>query len=149
MKTLFLIRHSEAKGFPRSLTQKGIELAKQSGSWLKAILPKKFISLVSPIQRAVQTADIISQKTLQPFRNEALLSIKTSPEKITSYLGSFPNNCILAISHQPLLFLVCRKLSRKTFFFPNASICELTLSPGESLWKIKRTFTPLSSLTLK
>jgi phosphohistidine phosphatase len=63
---LILWRHAEAEigaaDFDRRLTAKGIRQAQRMGAWLDSRLPDKSRILVSPAERAQQTARAINRK---------------------------------------------------------------------------------------
>jgi phosphohistidine phosphatase len=110
---LILWRHAEAAdGGPdlaRPLTAKGVRQAERVGAWLDRHLPEGTRVLVSPADRAQQTAVALKRK----FRTVAEIAPETSVEAILAAAG-WPDAQApaLVVGHQPTLgavvaYLLC------------------------------------------
>ncbi|MHB1333844.1 MAG: SixA phosphatase family protein [Sulfuriferula sp.] len=101
---LILWRHADAvDGSPdmgRELTSKGHKQAVQVAAWLNARLPKNAVILVSPAQRAQQTAKALGR----PF--ETIKQIAPGADAMNVVLAAgWPDagGCVVIVGHQPSL----------------------------------------------
>jgi phosphohistidine phosphatase len=101
---LILWRHAEAEpGRPdlvRPLTAKGVEQAARIGAWLHAHLPDDTRVLVSPAQRALQTARALPR----PAHTDPVLAPGGTVAALLSTAG-WPDarQPVLVVGHQPTL----------------------------------------------
>lgn len=108
---LILWRHAEAvDGAPdlaRRLTAKGEKQAAEMAHWLRSRLPKSTRIIVSPAQRAVQTASALGEK----FEILRELAPESAPAAILAAAG-WPEyrGAVLVVGHQPTLGLVASQL---------------------------------------
>ena len=108
---LILWRHAEAEdGVPdlaRPLTAKGVRQAERVGAWLDRHLPERTRVLVSPADRAQQTAAALKRK----FRTVPELGPETSVESLLAAVG-WPDarTPALVVGHQPTLGAVVARL---------------------------------------
>jgi phosphohistidine phosphatase len=108
---LILWRHAEAEpGEPdlgRRLTSKGLKQAERVAAWLDTRLPDTTRILVSPADRAQQTAMALGRK----FRTEDELAPGGSVASLLSAAG-WPDarEPVLVVGHQPTLGLVAASL---------------------------------------
>ncbi|HXZ96389.1 MAG TPA: histidine phosphatase family protein [Burkholderiales bacterium] len=101
---LILWRHADAEdGVPdaaRVLTGKGAKQAKKMAKWLKSHLPENYRLMVSPAQRAQQTAQALdaSYETLKEIGTGA------SPQGLLAAAG-WPDarRTVVVVGHQPTL----------------------------------------------
>ncbi len=108
---LILWRHADAvDGTPdmaRKLTPKGIKQAKETAAWLRQRLPKDTRILVSPAQRALQTAQALTDdydvvKEIAPGASAAaVLAAAGWPDS---------KSAVLVVGHQPALGMVAAML---------------------------------------
>lgn len=104
---LILWRHAEAEdaagGLPdacRRLTVRGREQAFTMGRWLKEHLPENVRVIVSPAQRARETAEALSL----PFVVEPLVGIGAYPSELLAAAGwPILGGTVLIVGHQPAL----------------------------------------------
>lgn len=101
---LILWRHAEAEdGIPdleRRLTAKGEKQADKMAAFLRARLPRDTNILVSPAQRAQQTAQAFSQN----FTTEPTLAPGATPQAVLEAAGWIEGDgCTLIVGHQPSL----------------------------------------------
>lgn len=101
---LILWRHADAvDGSPdmgRELTSKGHKQAAHVAAWLNARLPKNAVILVSPAQRAQQTAKSLGR----PF--ETIKKIAPGADAMNVVLAAgWPDagGCVVIVGHQPSL----------------------------------------------
>ncbi|MES2364594.1 MAG: histidine phosphatase family protein [Pseudomonadota bacterium] len=101
---LILWRHADAvDGSPdmgRELTSKGHKQAAHVAAWLNARLPKNAVILVSPAQRAQQTAKALGR----PF--ETIKKIAPGADAMNVVLAAgWPDTggCVVIVGHQPSL----------------------------------------------
>lgn len=103
---LILWRHAEAesgKGIPdaeRKLTPAGEKQAQRIGQWLKPRLPPKTRILVSPTQRARQTADYLEL----PYEIERKIGIGSDTADLIA-VANWPESRhpVLLLGHQPAI----------------------------------------------
>lgn len=129
---LILWRHAEAEdGMPdlaRELTDKGRKQASKMAEWLRPRLPKDVRILVSPAQRARQTADALDMhyevvEQIAPGADAAqLLSAVGWPEATET---------ALVVGHQPTLGRVVALLAI-------GEEGELTIKKGAIFWIARR-----------
>ncbi|HWQ38184.1 MAG TPA: histidine phosphatase family protein [Burkholderiales bacterium] len=101
---LILWRHADAEdGTPdlaRKLTPKGVQQARAMAEWLRARVPRKVRMIVSPAQRARQTADALSedyevQREIGPdAAYPAILAAAGWPDA---------GRAVIVVGHQPTL----------------------------------------------
>lgn len=101
---LILWRHAEAEeGAPdvaRRLTPRGLRQAAQMGSWLAARLPQDSRILVSPAERAQQTAAAL----VRPFVTHGGIAPGATVDALFDATGSpGPDVTVLVVGHQPTL----------------------------------------------
>ena len=120
---LILWRHADAEdGFPdtaRKLTEKGEKHAKLVAQWLKPRLPDNLRILVSPAQRAQQTAKALTNKY------EILKEIAPGADVATVLAAAgWPTakGAVIVVGHQPTL----------------ARIAAFLLSGVEADWSMKK-----------
>jgi phosphohistidine phosphatase len=120
---LVLWRHAEAEpGEPdlgRRLTAKGLQQAERMGAWLEHRLPDSCRILVSPADRAQQTALALKRK----FRTVAELG-PGAPASTVIAAANWPDSreAVLVVGHQPTL----------------GEVASLLLSGNEADWSIKK-----------
>jgi phosphohistidine phosphatase len=120
---LILWRHAEAEpGEPdlgRRLTSKGLKQAERMGSWLDQHLPDSTRILVSPADRAQQTALALKRK----FRTVDEIAPGASVAAVLGAAG-WPDSRepVLVVGHQPTL----------------GSVASFLLSGDESYWSVKK-----------
>ncbi len=108
---LLLWRHAEAEDglpdFARALTAKGHKQAGKVATWLDRHLPANCRVLVSPAQRAQQTAAALGRK----FKTVAALAPGASAEELLRQSG-WPQarESVLIVGHQPALGQVAARL---------------------------------------
>lgn len=120
---LILWRHAEAEpGEPdlgRRLTSKGLKQAERMGAWLDQHLPDSTRILVSPADRAQQTALALKRK----FRTVDELAPGASVAAVLGAAG-WPDSreAVLVVGHQPTL----------------GSVASYLLSGDESYWSVRK-----------
>ncbi len=108
---LILWRHAEAEpGEPdlgRKLTSKGHKQAEKMAGWLERHLPDTCRVLVSPANRAQETAQALGRR----FRTVADIAPGASPEAVLAAAG-WPDSRepVLIVGHQPTLGIVAAYL---------------------------------------
>jgi phosphohistidine phosphatase len=102
---LILWRHADAEDgivdTERKLTTKGVKQAERMAAWLRPRLPKHTAVLVSPAQRAQQTARALCKK----FETSPAVSTAATPEALLAAAG-WPDRkgaVIVVVGHQPTL----------------------------------------------
>jgi phosphohistidine phosphatase len=101
---LILWRHAEAEAgepdFGRRLTAKGIKQAERIAAWLDGRLPDTTRILVSPADRAQQTALALKRK----FRVAPEIAPGATPQSVLAVAG-WPDGRepVLVVGHQPTL----------------------------------------------
>lgn len=110
---LIIVRHAIAFGrdpkrWPddraRPLTPEGITRARRAAKGLERLLERPQSLLTSPLTRAKQTAEILTQVAKWPAAVEcAALSPKESPEAVLEALRSQRHKTIAVVGHQPEL----------------------------------------------
>ena len=102
---LILWRHCEAEpGEPdlgRRLTSKGLKQAERMAAWLDAHLPDSARVLVSPADRAQQTAQALSRK----FRTVRRTRARRRRRRLADGRANWPDSRepVLVVGHQPTL----------------------------------------------
>ena len=120
---LILWRHCEAEpGEPdlgRRLTSKGLKQAERMASWLDAHLPDTCRILVSPADRAQQTAVALQRK----FRTVPELAPGASVASVLA-AANWPDSRepVLVVGHQPTL----------------GAVASFLLSGEESYWSVRK-----------
>jgi phosphohistidine phosphatase len=120
---LILWRHAEAEpGEPdlgRRLTAKGVQQAERVGAWLDHHLPATSRVLVSPAERAQQTARALKRK----FRVVPELAPGVSADDVLS-AADWPESreAVLVVGHQPTL----------------GEVAALLLSGEEASWSVRK-----------
>lgn len=108
---LILWRHAEAvDGLPdltRKLTPKGAKQARDMAAWLKARLPRHTRVIVSPAERARQTAHALTHD----FETIGGIAPNASPAAILAAAG-WPQfkGAVVVVGHQPTLGMVAATL---------------------------------------
>lgn len=121
---LILWRHAEAEaGEPdlgRRLTPKGVKQAERMAAWLDAHLPDTCRILVSPADRAQQTAQALQRK----FRTVPEIAPGASAGAVLS-AANWPDSreAVLVVGHQPTLGMVASSL----------------LSGEETYWSVRKS----------
>lgn len=101
---LLLWRHAEAEegrdDAARRLTAKGVRQAARMAAWLDAHVEKEALVLVSPAQRAQQTAQALSRKA----RTSAAVNVGAAPAAVLEAAG-WPDGAgsVVVVGHQPTL----------------------------------------------
>jgi len=110
---LYVLRHGKAsneseeicRDFDRSLTDKGVEQAKQIGEWMRAHDLKPDIVLTSPAKRALATTEIVSAKlNIEPQKiHIAKLMYEASLDALLTVLASCSpqHHKVLLVGHNP------------------------------------------------
>ncbi len=120
---LVLWRHAEAEpGEPdlgRRLTAKGVQQAERMGAWLEHRLPDSCRILVSPADRAQQTALALKRK----FRTVDEIAPGASAQAVLA-AANWPDSRepVLVVGHQPTL----------------GEVASLLLAGSEMSWSIKK-----------
>lgn len=104
---LILWRHADAEDAPpgapdaeRNLTAKGEKQARRMAAWLKKQLPDDVRILVSPAQRAQQTAQALARK----FETNREAGTAATPQSVLQAAG-WPDGdgTVVVVGHQPTL----------------------------------------------
>jgi phosphohistidine phosphatase len=101
---LILWRHADAerggRDEERRLTTKGRKQAKRVAAWLRERLPQDATVLTSPVRRAVETAEALTDR----FRTLSLLDAGSSARQFLAAAG-WPRSAgvVVAVGHQPTL----------------------------------------------
>lgn len=123
---LILWRHAEAEeaaaGLPdikRRLTERGEKQARQVAKWLTPRLPARLRILVSPAERAQQTAHALAM----PFELEPAIGVGADAVELLAAAG-WPeqSGAVLLVGHQPSL----------------GRLAALLLSGEEADWTVKK-----------
>jgi phosphohistidine phosphatase len=134
---IYLIRHGEAEqtseGKPheeRALTTNGIEIIKSSIELWKKFIGNFDIILTSPLKRAKQTANILSNSFQSEFDvvEEIILLNGGLTEDLLSVVRSLNLNDIAMVGHQPDLGIhVARMIGTidSNFIIPPAAIAKI------------------------
>jgi len=101
---LILWRHCEAApGYPdaeRPLTEAGMLQAARMAAWLKPLLPKEPLIVVSPALRAQQTAQVLSAT----FQTNPAVGTAAVPEDILRAVAwPYGEGTTVVVGHQPTL----------------------------------------------
>ena len=109
LSQLILWRHAHAEeglvDSARQLTPRGRKQASRMAHWLDARLPKKYRLIVSPAERAQQTAAALGKK----FQTEPALSVGASASQILKSIllksinSPESNGITILVGHQPTL----------------------------------------------
>lgn len=108
---LLLWRHADAvTGMPdaeRKLSEKGRRQAEKVGNWLSRHAPTELTLLVSPLERARQTAEAFSKR----YTLVAALANAASPQELLEAAG-WPNaaGAVMLVGHQPTLGEIAAQL---------------------------------------
>ncbi|RUM87211.1 MAG: phosphohistidine phosphatase [Thermovibrio sp.] len=134
-KRVFLVRHAKAvkrnewKGndCERPLTEEGFEKFREFLKVISPIFPKKIKVISSPCKRALQTAELISEKIGAPLKVDELLSPDAEPEDYEKVLKKYRGNLAL-VGHEPdlsllLNYLTC--LSPSKISFKKGAVAEI------------------------
>ncbi len=110
---LYIVRHAEAvagsdnlKDEWRYLTEKGRVTTKRMSASIARISPKPRLVISSPLTRAVQTAEIIAEKTCRKnviVANGFLLPGADISELIDCLKGCKDAKCVMLVGHEPQL----------------------------------------------
>lgn len=151
---LYLLRHSIAEkispvknDFDRELTQEGKDLLKDAAAYWKKIIQGFDLIITSPLVRAVQTSDIITE--IFGYNREVIkdnnLATGARTSDLIEILNTYGLENIACIGHQPdLSFHVSNLISNTGCYlhFPPASICKIRIegtakfSKGELIYMI-------------
>ncbi len=116
---LILWRHAEAEdGFPdeqRALTAKGHKQAEKMAAWLLPRLPKELEILVSPAQRAQQTAQYLKL----PFNTlESIAPGASGSDILSACQWGTAKKSVLIVGHQPSLGMAASlAMIRKPYYW--------------------------------
>lgn len=125
---LVLWRHAEAENgtpdFARQLTSKGADQAVRMAKWLNAKLPENAHIIVSPAQRAQQTAAALDR----PFLTDENVGLSATVKGVLA-VANWPNvmGVVVIIGHQPTLGEVATLLV-------SGDPMALSFQPGELKW---------------
>ncbi len=133
--------HSPSPGQPKALSLRGEEDTAKVGRWLrnKGILPK-FI-WHSPLPRAAQTAEILSEELgLSP--DFMIIKKELAPEGTATEIAREIhglNKEILIVSHLPLLksllsHFLDPEIDPEAFDFSTSTLCALEIIKGKNQW---------------
>jgi phosphohistidine phosphatase len=140
---LILWRHAEAEaGEPdleRRLTSKGAKQAARVAQWLDPRLPDTCRIIVSPAQRAQQTAQALDRK----FRTKNGIAPDVAPESVLA-AAHWPDSdeAVLVVGHQPTLGRVAALLLA-------GADAEWSIPKGAIWWLAKRRRARGAQVTLK
>ncbi|HKD53144.1 MAG TPA: histidine phosphatase family protein [Steroidobacteraceae bacterium] len=108
---LLIVRHAiaferDARRWPddgeRPLSPRGMMRARRAAVGLKRLGPRPLKVLSSPLERARQTAAILSQFAAWPRASLCpLLMPDSSPQELLALLGRARESCIAVVGHQP------------------------------------------------
>ena len=153
-KRIFLVRHAKTlkreewkkDDCLRPLTEEGIKEFKRFLDWLKPVLPEKTLIISSPCERALHTAELISERIDGELKVEELLSPDAEPEDYEKVIKKYKKekNLIL-VGHEPdlslfLNYLTC--LSPSKFAFKKGAVAELR--KNNSNFKLFAFYNPKS-----
>jgi len=151
-KRVFLVRHAKAlkreewKGndCERPLTEKGKEEFREFLNWLKPVFPKRAKIVSSPCERALKTAQMLSDLFGYDLKVENSLMPDAEPEDYERVLAKHRGNLIL-VGHEPdlslfLNYITCISPSRLAF--KKGAVAELRKSKG--VWKLFAFYNPSS-----
>ncbi|WP_456456088.1 SixA phosphatase family protein [Thermovibrio sp.] len=151
-KRVFLVRHAKAlkreewKGddCKRPLTEKGKEEFREFLKWLKPVFPKRAKVVSSPCERALKTAQIISDFLGYDLKVENSLMPDAEPEDYEKVITKHRGNLIL-VGHEPdlslfLNYITCISPSRLAF--KKGAVAEIRKSKG--VWKLFAFYNPSS-----
>lgn len=121
---LYVIRHAQAveqsKTLPdewRYLTKHGRSTVKKLRSKIVKNGPEPSVIITSPLVRAVQTAEILSEKVRQKdvVIASGLLLPSADKNQLIKYLRKQKNTeCIMIVGHEPLLSILVTELLGQT-----------------------------------
>ena len=143
---ILIMRHGEAENAygrytdaQRPLTGAGLRQATAAAAELQAHTP--VLMLVSPLLRTQQTADRVAAVLQPSVDREACdwLRSEADPQQALSALSEFDVECLLLISHMPLVSLLVEHLSGARVSFQTGSVgCVSVVAPdlsrGEFDW---------------
>ena len=125
---LVLWRHAEAENgtpdFARQLTSKGTGQAARMAKWLNAKLPENAHLIVSPAQRAQQTAAALDR----PFLTDKNVGLSATVKGVLA-VANWPNvsGVVVIIGHQPTLGEIAT-------FLVSDDLMALSFQTGELKW---------------
>lgn len=136
MKTLIIVRHANAlSGWEaqvntdaeRPLSPEGIQKAAQTAQALKARAIAPDIILTSPLLRAVQTAETISQTVGGPISKETVLNGLHADREVCEFLANQmqEHNTVIAVGHNPNVAYVLHLFSKEIHHFAPGSFAVL------------------------
>jgi phosphohistidine phosphatase len=152
---LFLIRHADAVESSESIssddyryiTPGGRRLTRKIAKKLKEELKHLDIIFVSPLIRAVQTAEVIATKI--KFGNDVIpaeaLSGNEESYKVTGLIKNNSNlNAIALVGHEPMMSSLVKSLSdRKDLIgFSKSGVCLIDFNPEQDNGKFIWYFNP-------
>jgi phosphohistidine phosphatase len=129
---VYLCRHAEATpGEPdelRPLTPDGEHQAKRLGERLAAASKPPVVVLSSPLLRARQTAEAISQATGAELRVDSVLSPGATAQGLRDTVTSCPSP-VATVGHQPDCSEIALVLTGADPGFPPGGMAPITLAP--------------------
>lgn len=124
MKKLILIRHGQAAAyaetdFSRPLLPAGREKVLASAQALKEKAVKPDLFLASPLVRAQQTAEIISQTLQVPFQTENSLDGRLSAKALWDFAQQHlqTKDTLLLVGHNPNMSILASMLCQEYISF--------------------------------
>jgi phosphohistidine phosphatase len=134
---LHLVRHSLAenisinkKDFDRELTEEGKQVIKRTSASWKSCVGHVDVILTSPLVRAIQTAEIISQnlQDISFIIKDNILGTGSRTADLIDLLNSLEYKNIIVVGHQPDLTIHLNNFCGTgsfNFSFPPAAIAKI------------------------
>lgn len=136
---LYLVRHAESdysnNSAEKSLTEYGIQSLKKNISVWQTYNPKVDIIITSPLQRAVETGEII-REIITPTQNiliDETLNTGAKTESVVELLRTFTVKNVLVVGHMPDLSMIARdllKFTNREYSFSPATISSIMFENG-------------------
>src|SRR5215472_14294177 len=105
---LYFLRHGEAdwpnwkkSDDERPLTKAGKKEMQAVGKFLNRIKAKPSLILTSPLPRAAQTAEIVSEHLQTKCREEASLAPGFGKRELEKLLEEYPDENLMVVGHEP------------------------------------------------
>ncbi len=151
-KRVFIVRHAKAlkreewegDDCKRPLTREGIEEFKAFIKWLKPIFPKKVKVISSPCERALKTAEILSELLNVKVKVDERLKPDAEPDDYLSVIKENRGNLAL-IGHEPDISLFLNSItciSPAKLAFKKGAVAEVRKKGRE--WLLYSIFNPKS-----
>ncbi|MEO2064954.1 MAG: histidine phosphatase family protein [Desulfurobacteriaceae bacterium] len=151
-KRVFIVRHAKAlkreewegDDCKRPLTREGIEEFKTFIKWLKPIFPKKVKVISSPCERALKTAEILSELLNVKVKVDERLKPDAEPDDYLSVIKENRGNLAL-IGHEPDISLFLNSItciSPAKLAFKKGAVAEVR-KKGRN-WEFYSIFNPKS-----